>query len=290
MGRYLTSLLIPLWATLLTGMMAWGLVETASASDGVLEINQACATGPGCFSGDSPGFPVTITFGGSYRLTSDLSSNFLLGPPSADFIRIDADHVHLDLNGFALRCRHILTGAPCTGSTVSGIHAIHGSAWIGNGTIFGMPHKGIASSVSVSLRIEDLFVDQSASIGIEVGEGSRIERSVVQNSGIRCIQAFDDSILVGNTVRNCATVGIAAIANSIVRGNVATGCGGAGIAASEGSLVQGNTSASNNIGFRLRAEVGANVGGLARDNVTRGNSTASVQADPGWVLTSNVFQ
>ena len=35
------------------------------ASDGQLEINQACAINTGCFSGDAPGFLVTITAPGS---------------------------------------------------------------------------------------------------------------------------------------------------------------------------------------------------------------------------------
>ena len=43
----------------------------ASAADGVIEINQACATITGCSPSDKPGFPVTIT-SGSYILTSDL--------------------------------------------------------------------------------------------------------------------------------------------------------------------------------------------------------------------------
>ena len=44
------------------------------ASDGAVEINQACAENTGCFSGDTAGFPVTIdaSAGRSYRLTSDL--------------------------------------------------------------------------------------------------------------------------------------------------------------------------------------------------------------------------
>jgi hypothetical protein len=42
------------------------------ASDGQLEINQACAVNTGCFPGDDPGFPVTITQPGSYRLTGNL--------------------------------------------------------------------------------------------------------------------------------------------------------------------------------------------------------------------------
>lgn len=45
----------------------------AFAVDGVLEINQTCAVQTGCFSGDTPGFPVTINATGSYRLTSNLN-------------------------------------------------------------------------------------------------------------------------------------------------------------------------------------------------------------------------
>ena len=45
----------------------------ASASEGALEINQTCALQTGCFAGDTPGLPVTLTQPGSYRLTSNLS-------------------------------------------------------------------------------------------------------------------------------------------------------------------------------------------------------------------------
>ena len=51
-------------------------VTSLHAGEGVLEINQACAVNPvtGCFSGDAPGFPVTIdgSAGRSYLLTGDL--------------------------------------------------------------------------------------------------------------------------------------------------------------------------------------------------------------------------
>ena len=43
-------------------LLAWGagIAPTAVADDGVAEINQTCATMTGCFSGDTPGWPVTI--------------------------------------------------------------------------------------------------------------------------------------------------------------------------------------------------------------------------------------
>jgi hypothetical protein len=37
----------------------------ALAVDGVLEINQTCAVQTGCFSGDTAGFPVTISASGA---------------------------------------------------------------------------------------------------------------------------------------------------------------------------------------------------------------------------------
>ena len=51
------------------------LASAAYAGDGVLEINQTCATETGCFPGDSAGFPVTVNVGtgSSFRLTSDLA-------------------------------------------------------------------------------------------------------------------------------------------------------------------------------------------------------------------------
>ena len=64
------------------------------AVDGVLEISQACAETTGCFAGDGVGFPVEITAGGSYVLTSDLQLAVDL-----DAVSIDASPVTLDLNG-----------------------------------------------------------------------------------------------------------------------------------------------------------------------------------------------
>ena len=57
------------------------LSSAAFAVDGVLEINRACATNSGCFSGDSPGYPVTINgiAGRSYKLTSDIGLHLQSG-------------------------------------------------------------------------------------------------------------------------------------------------------------------------------------------------------------------
>ena len=72
------------------------LAGVASAADGVIEINQASALA-GVAVGDAPGFAVTLALRGSYVLTSELNA-----PPDTTAIVFQNDHVHLDMNGFAI--------------------------------------------------------------------------------------------------------------------------------------------------------------------------------------------
>lgn len=46
----------------------------ALAAEGVIQINQARALAGGVTPGDEPGFPVTISQPGSYRLTGNLTT------------------------------------------------------------------------------------------------------------------------------------------------------------------------------------------------------------------------
>jgi len=80
--------------------------STVSAIDGAREINAACVSF-GCFEGDSPGFPVTLTQAGKYVLTSNLSQS-----GSLDVIDITAFDVSLDLNGFLIDGPVTCTGTP----------------------------------------------------------------------------------------------------------------------------------------------------------------------------------
>src|SRR5688572_26812572 len=63
--------------------------------DGVVLINQNRAVNGGVTPGDAPGFPITISRPGSYRLASNLNASGLV-------IEIVADGVSLDLNGFSI--------------------------------------------------------------------------------------------------------------------------------------------------------------------------------------------
>ena len=104
---------------LLTSLAVLLLAAPALATDGVLEINQTCAVPTGCFPGDTPGFPVTITStssvagAGSFRLTSNLTTTDL----NVDGIFISSSRITLDFNGFSLRPP---SGSSGTGNGVSG--------------------------------------------------------------------------------------------------------------------------------------------------------------------------
>lgn len=120
----------------------------AQAVDGVVLINQSRALAGNVTSGDAPGFPVTITKPGSYRLSGNLTV-----PAGTDGIVIAADEVTLDLNGF------LMSGGAARGVTDNDVArrniAIH------DGTV----------------RFGDTGIDMGNS------DGAQIRRVRVQNHG-----------------------------------------------------------------------------------------------------------
>src|ERR1700760_4561283 len=68
------------------------------AVDGVVLIDQNHALAGNITPGDTPGFPVTITQPGSYKL----SGNLTVADANTTAIVIASDYVTLDLNGFSI--------------------------------------------------------------------------------------------------------------------------------------------------------------------------------------------
>lgn len=172
------------------------------AADGVVEINQACVTG-GCFTGDSPGFPVTITKPGAYRLTSDL-----VVPASKLAIQIRTGDVGIDLHGFAiLGASCAVVGGVCNRTTgVLGIEAsFTGFSLPGvsvrNGTVAGMQ----SNALRLGPHAVVLNVIVSHTGGISVGVGSVVRRSVFESNNIMGVQA--GSIVSENVVRHSTDPG-----------------------------------------------------------------------------------
>ncbi len=218
---------------------------TVLAGDGVLEINQSCAA-VGCFSGDSAGFPVTVSATGSYRLTG----NLVLSSENTDAIVVSAHGVSIDLGGFEILGPVTCTGTPltCTPSSGSGsgvettTNAIRAVS-VRNGTIRGTGTYGVW--LGDQAEVVGLRLRHNRGGGISVNSGSTVSGNTVYQNGGNGIYAQSGSIVSGNAVNQSGANGIAAgfagvIADNVVRFNAVDG-----INAGDGSTVSGNTAASN---------------------------------------------
>ena len=84
-------------ALVLTAAALATLAAPAGAVDGLVLIDQNHALAGSVTPGDAPGFPVTISQAGSYRLASNLTV-----PAGVNAIEITANDVTIDLNGFSI--------------------------------------------------------------------------------------------------------------------------------------------------------------------------------------------
>ena len=174
----------------------------AMAIDGVIEINQARAEEGSVSFGDDPGFPVSLTKPGSYRLTGNLNVE-----RTTNAIFIDSRYVTLDLNGFS-----IIGPVTCTPGTSTcspsgsggkgGISMSNSSHFltIKNGTITGTGGTGIFCSNADACTIENLTVSHNASTGIAGGHRSSIRNCSVHSNGGDGISATDSSIVDNNMI------------------------------------------------------------------------------------------
>ncbi|HEB87980.1 MAG TPA: right-handed parallel beta-helix repeat-containing protein [Deltaproteobacteria bacterium] len=241
---------------------------------------------------------MTLSASTSYRLTSNLSFNSVLGQPSMSaFISIEADHVQLDLNGFSILCSNVLTGQPCTGSPTGtdGIYVTGGQARIRNGSFRGIPRTAISRGFpggAHGTHVEDVRMSNIGFRGVEVGHRAHIRSSTISVCGDTGITAGEESVVVGNRVRECGNSGFFIGRRSRVQDNVSAFNGGQGFTVFDDSLVQGNVASTNGLaGFQLTVtNIGVVPGGLARENVATGNASFGLSIIGDWVFSDNVIQ
>jgi parallel beta helix pectate lyase-like protein len=227
-------------------LIAGSIASSAHAVDGVREINQTCASGPGCFAGDTAGFPVQVTTRGSYRLTSNLT------PPNQNttLMSITASGVTVDLNGFAIQGTNAIPGpgGPCSASGSGiGVNTSASDVVVSNGYVVGMGSHGLRL-LGANSRVERVTVEMSCGNGIQVGFGSLVSESIArQNSGTGIFADLTSRVSGSVAVLNGAT-GIASSSNLgllTVDGCIADNNGIDGIFVGERSLVRGNHTHSN---------------------------------------------
>lgn len=250
------------------------LSSPALASDGVLEINQACATQGGCFTGDATGYPVTITQSGSYRLTGNLTPAL-----NTTAIDITANAVVVDLGGFAITGPNVCSGSPIAGCTVNfgnpGIRANQPGQvgiTVRDGSIIGMGGEAVDTRrldlSSTGSVVEDLFVTSNGgNAGIQVGALSRVSRCRVNQNrfyGI-LVQPFtlaEENIMYANGSTGLvfeSTGGGEALRNQM-RFN-----GFRGIEAPVGTITRENVMSANTSGV---GTIGSSQGNNLCDNVS----------------------
>jgi len=194
-----------------------GFYTTVHAVDGVIEINQARALAGGVTPGDSPGFPVTISESGSYRLTG----NLVVPDKDTTAILVASDFVTIDLNGFSIvgpvTCSIKPTSCTPTGGTGDGIKSHHpaGSALkhninVRNGIIRGMGRHGIILSGVLNGRIKGVTAIANGKIGLYGGHGGMIIDSVASYNGDIGLSIGDNNIVRGNMVEYNSSHGMEA--------------------------------------------------------------------------------
>lgn len=263
--------------------------RSVPALDGVIEINQSRALAGGIGGGlpqDPPGFPVTITQPGSYRLTSNLA----VASASTNGIEINAPGVSLDLGGFEIRGPGSCSCCPisCAGSSGAGVLVGASTVSVTGGSIRGFG-SGVSAGSLGRTRIEQLDVSEIAGIGLAVSDGSRVanstvrlaahtgivasqsivERNTVDGTGLRGISAIE-SVLAGNTVVRSGYDGIVAV-DSIAVGSAVRENARNGVRMSPALVLE--TTAVNNGACGIVVESST----LVRSGATAGNTIAGLR-------------
>jgi hypothetical protein len=253
------------------------------AVDGVVLIDQSHALAGNVTPGDTPGFPVTISQPGSYRLTGDL----IVPDANTTAIKITADHVTIDMNGFSIIGPTVCTSSPATCPPIAqgiGIQADNGPTVDGprgirvfNGTVRGMGSTGIFITGAGSI-IERVTADSNGGGGFLIA-GSVFESTATRNGTFG---------IFATTVRECYATdnhsdGIQLDAiGGVAIGNIASFNGSNGISSPNGT-VTGNT-AVRNVSFGISATCPSSIVG----NTVVSNTLGSINTNgAGCVLSNN---
>jgi hypothetical protein len=190
------------------------------AVDGIVLIDQNRALAGGVTPGDTPGFPVTISLTGSYRL----SGNLTVPNENTTAILITADNVTIDLNGFSIIGPTVCTGGPpVTSCSPSGAGAgvvggNHFSITVVNGSVRGMGSMGINLGNTTGSHVEKVHADSNGATGILVRFGI-VSGNTAFGNGVNGIFADSGSTVVSNTAYANGNRGISVVCPGSVVGN-----------------------------------------------------------------------
>lgn len=219
----------------------------ARAAEGVVEINSACVIN-GCFPGDTPGFPVTIT--GEAGLSYQLTDNLTLGTVDTTGIFITGTYITIDLSG------HRITGpVTCEGSTTKcdGLGTGDGIAvensfdnlgvTVRNGTVQGAGRHGL--NLGGEALVEAVHAVSNGEDGIHTGTGAVIRHSFGMRNGDQGIEVSTSSLVIETVAFSNVDDGIYAAGGTTVSHCNATDNQDNGIVGLAGVLVENSTLVQN---------------------------------------------
>ncbi len=245
-----------------------------SATDGVIEINQARALAGGVTAGDTAGFPVLLTSAGSYRLTGNL-----VAPASKDAIYVSAADVTIDLNGFSV-------SGSGTGAIYGVFIVVAANVEVRNGTIRGFPGNAINAVACSGCRVIDVRIRGNSHHGIYMGANSLIRGCTASGNGGGGLYAGASSSFINNIAHDNDLTGIRITGNDggLIEGNVSYGNGVDGITANDfpnpSSVTVRNNSSYSNTNHGIASQGGTVVG-----NTTSGNGVDGIHisVSAAWV-------
>lgn len=244
------------------------------------EIDQDCAVNTGCFAGDSPGFPVTITEPGSYRLAGNLEVT-----SSVNGITVEADHVTLDLAGF------VIDG---TGTGQDGIQILgRRNVEVRNGTVRNFAFVGVrgAGNGTRGHRMINIRAEANGEYGIFLNAadaGFRVSHCVASGNGAALTRAgifVTGGTVIHNVADSNSGNGIHLSLTffefgGVVAYNTASQNGKHGIEANR-STVFGNT-----VNFNAESGIVC-LNGMVRENTSIGNNTKDSTNNGGIRIAAN---
>ena len=242
-------------SVMMSGLLLGGpLVGMSQAVDGTKLITQNNALAGNVTPGDAPGFPVTISQPGSYRLASNLT----VPDENTTAIEITAENVTLDLNGFTIQGPTVCGGLPLVCAPTGSGRGVSGGRrgiTLVNGTVEGMGNRGVL--LGAEARVEQVRAVSNGENGISAGEDSVVTGNIASRNGGTGMNAANSTVS-GNTASRNGGGGISAIACTVTE-NIVENNGGTGIFATLGSTVMGNMAFHNGIlGISTAAETGYN--------------------------------
>jgi hypothetical protein len=187
----------------------------SALADGPVIITQAKALAGNVTPGDRPGFPVSITESGSYRLGSNLDV-----PAGRNGIVVTNFNVSVDLDGFALNGGNAAVDRAENGIVATGDESAIFS--VRNGTIMTFEKSGISASRINFAAFDNLQVIANGD-GIVANDYARISNSTISGNaewGVSCrFYCSIQSSVISSNIKGGIKVKIGNVVGNMIANN-----------------------------------------------------------------------